>query len=52
MGDGMFDTTCGYCGKPMKTYAKDKMGTLPVVYCSRPCEQNAKEKKRYVTLRR
>lgn len=43
----MFDTNCGYCGKPMKTYAKNKRGDLPVVYCSLHCEKNANYDKRF-----
>jgi hypothetical protein len=43
----MFDTQCGYCGKPMKTYAKNKRWELPVVYCSKACEANSKYDKRH-----
>lgn len=43
----MYDTKCAYCGKPMKTYAKNKRGDLPVVYDTKACEQNAKYDKRF-----
>jgi len=44
---GMYETKCAYCGKQMFTYAKDKMGTLPIVYDTTACEANAKYKKRF-----
>ncbi len=43
----MFKTNCAYCGKPGFTYAKDKMGTLPIYYCGKVCEANAKDEKRF-----
>jgi hypothetical protein len=43
----MYKTNCGYCGKKMYTYAKNKRGELPIVYCSVQCEQNAKYEKRF-----
>ena len=39
---GMFKTKCNNCGNPMYTYAQDKLGTLPTVYCSKACEANKK----------
>lgn len=45
----MYPTHCGYCGKPMKTYAKNKRGDLPLVFCSIACENNAKYEKRHET---
>lgn len=38
----MYKTTCNWCGKPMWVYAKNKIGELPIVYCSKICESNAK----------
>lgn len=43
----MFKTKCKHCGKEMFTYAKDKMGTLPDVYCSKACKSNDKYDKRF-----
>ena len=43
----MYNTNCGYCGKAMKAYAKNRRGDLPTVYCSTPCETNAKYEKRF-----
>lgn len=43
----MFKTKCAECGKEMYTYAKDRLGTLPVVYCSKICKANAQYKKRF-----
>lgn len=40
--NGQFKTKCANCGNPMFVYAKDKLGTLPTVYCSRACEANKK----------
>lgn len=40
--NGQFKTKCGNCGNPMYTYAQDKLGTLPIVYCSTACEANKK----------
>jgi hypothetical protein len=45
--DGMFDTRCGYCGKPMKTFAINKRGDMKTVYCSTACETNARYEKRF-----
>ena len=45
--NGMYKTKCANCGNPMYTYAKDKLGTLPVVYCSIACQKNAKYPSRY-----
>lgn len=44
---GMFKTKCNNCGNPMYAYAKDKLGTLPVVYCSTACEANKKHDKKF-----
>lgn len=44
---GMFKTACGYCGREMMTFAKNKRGELPIVYCSKHCEVNAKYEKRF-----
>jgi len=40
--NGQFRTKCANCGNPMFSYAKDKLGTLPTVYCSTACEVNKK----------
>ena len=46
--NGMYKTKCAYCGKEMHTFAKDKIGTLPVVYCpGKVCESNAKYERRF-----
>ena len=50
--EGMFETVCGYCGKPMKTFARNKRGELPIVYCSKACEGNAKYEKKFVRFDR
>ena len=50
--DGMFETHCAYCGKPMKVYAKNKRGELPVVYCSIACEKNAAYERRFKVINR
>lgn len=47
MNQNMFKTNCAVCGKEMFTYAKDKMGTLPKVYCGKVCQANAKYEKRF-----
>ena len=45
---GMFETTCGCgCGAKVYTYAKDKMGTLPVVYVDKTHEGNDKHKRKF-----
>ena len=44
----MFKKKCDHCHeKDVMVYAKDKMGTLPVAYCSKMCEKNAKYDKRF-----
>lgn len=43
----MYKTQCATCGKEMFTYAINKRGDLPKVYCSRKCEANAKYEKRF-----
>lgn len=43
----MFKTKCAECGKEMYTYAVDRQGTLPKVYCSKACKSNAQYKKRF-----
>jgi hypothetical protein len=43
----MYKNKCAVCGKEMMSYAKDKRGTLPIVYCSKACETNAKYDKRF-----
>lgn len=45
--NGMFKTKCSNCGNPMYTYAKDKLGTLPTVYCSEACKANARYPNRF-----
>jgi hypothetical protein len=40
--NGQYSTKCANCGNPMYAYAKDKLGTLPTVFCSRACETNSK----------
>lgn len=44
----MFKTNCSYCGKPMYSFAKNLRGELPRVYCSKVCEANAKNEKRFI----
>jgi hypothetical protein len=48
----MYDNQCSYCGKSMKSYARDKMGKLPKVYCSRKCEGDAKAELRVFDRKR
>lgn len=46
----MYKKKCDYCHeKEVYVYAKDKMGTLPVAYCSDVCKKNAKYDKRFDT---
>ncbi len=45
--NGQFKTKCANCGNPMYTYAKDRLGTLPTVYCSKSCEANKKYDRRW-----
>ena len=52
MVDKMFDAYCAYCGNPMKTFALNKRGDLPTVYCSKACEQNAKYERRFKVINR
>jgi hypothetical protein len=44
---GMYKTQCSGCGKDMYTYAKDKLGTIPKVYCSKVCEGKDKYNRRF-----
>ena len=44
----MFKSTCARCGKEVFTYAKNKGGELPKVYCSKRCESETKHDKRMV----
>lgn len=44
----MYKTECSYCGKPMYTYAKNRLGELPVVFCSKKCRGDYKEKDKFV----
>ena len=45
----MFKTTCAYkkCDKECLVYGKDKQGNLPIAYCGKICEANAKYDKRF-----
>jgi hypothetical protein len=43
----MYTTFCAYCGKKMYTFAKNRRADLPTVYCSKPCEGQAKDEKRF-----
>lgn len=44
---GKFENKCVKCGKILYTYAIDRQGTLPKVYCGKVCEANAKYEKRF-----
>lgn len=46
---GMFETKCAKCGKQMYTYAKDRLGTLPKVYCGKICEGQANYDRKFDT---
>lgn len=48
----LYKTKCAKCGKEMFTYAKDKLGNLPIVFCSTACEANARNEKRFIKLNR
>lgn len=48
----MYQTACSYCGKKMWTHAEDKLGTLPVVYCSPACEAAVKYERRFIDSKR
>ena len=44
----MFKKPCDYCHKnDVFVYGKSKTGELPLAYCSRVCEANAKYDKRF-----
>ncbi len=44
----MFKKKCDYCHeKDVFVYGKGKDGSLPVAYCSKACETNAKYNKRF-----
>jgi hypothetical protein len=46
----MYKKKCDGCGeKDVFVYAKDRLGTLPVAYCSEVCKKNAKYEKRFDT---
>ncbi len=56
----MYKKQCSYSGckrgengqpKEVFTYATSKSGSLPVAYCSKECEANAKYDKRFVENR-
>ena len=49
MRDGMYKTKCGRtgCEKVMYTYAIDRQGTLPTVYCSDRCRGEVSYEKRF-----
>lgn len=49
--DGMFENYCAYCGKPVMSFAKNKRGDLPTVFCSSKCEGDAKYEKKFVEPR-
>ena len=52
MNNGMFKNKCAYCGKEVFSYAKDKLGTLPTVFCpGKACETNYKYDKRKFDIR-
>ena len=43
----LFSNTCGGCGKAISSFAKNKNGDLPAVFCSRSCETLAGIRKQY-----
>ena len=44
----MFKKKCDYCHeKDVFVYGKDKTGALPLTYCSKACESNAKYDKKF-----
>ncbi len=45
--NGQFKTKCSNCGNPMYTFATDKLGSIPSVFCSRACESNKKYDKKW-----
>ena len=49
---GMYQVKCGRkgCENKMYTYAKDKMGNLPTVYCSKRCEGEVAYEKKFKKL--
>jgi len=44
---GMYTTKCAGCGKILFTFAQNKRGDLPKVYCSKICESAANYKERF-----
>lgn len=38
MTDSYFTNHCGGCGKPIKSFAVNKQGDLPKVYCGGVCQ--------------
>lgn len=48
----MYKTACANaCGREVFVFAKNKGGELPKAYCSKKCEGEAKDLKRFVKLK-
>lgn len=43
----LFNTKCGWCGTPMKSYAYNRSGDVKLQFCSNPCETFYNDKKKY-----
>ena len=45
----MYETTCSFsgCGKTCYTFAKNRRGDLPPVYCNKLCEGQAETQKKF-----
>lgn len=42
-----FPNQCGYCGKRILSFAKNKSGDLPLVFCGGPCETSYNNRKKF-----
>lgn len=43
----LYKNKCGWCGDQIDSFATDRRGTLPLVFCSSPCETSYKQDKRF-----
>ena len=44
----MYKTKCANCGKVMFTFAKDRLGNISAVFCSRACEGEVRYKNKII----
>ena len=46
--NNMFNNHCGWCSKSIGSYAINKQGDLPLVFCGSPCETKYNQNKKFV----